>query len=71
MESPMTQGMSKPDTLVEAAPDRVLSPVLQLRLMQLERLVIAIEDELSDEQIDDEQRLQNIGERLANAMDGR
>jgi len=67
----MEQGTSKPDTLVEPAPDRALSPALQLRLMQLERLVSAIEDELSDEQIDDEQKLQNIGERVANAMDGR
>ena len=71
MESPVVQGTSKPDTLVEPAPDRALSPARQLRLMQLERLVIAIEDELSDEQLDDEQKLQNIGERLANATDGR
>ena len=71
MDSPMAQGTSKPATLVEPAPDRAASPALQRRLIQLERLVIAIEDELSDEQIDDEQKLQNIGERVANAMDGR
>ena len=47
----MARGTSKPGTYVEPAPDRALSPVLQLRLMQLERL--------------------DIGERVANAMDGR
>ena len=67
----MAQGTSKADTLVEPAPDRVLSPALQLRLMQLERFVIAIEDELSDDQLDDDQKLQNIGERVANVTDGR
>ena len=41
------------------------------RLAVLERLVRAIEDELVDDELDDEQRLQNIGERLASVMDGR
>ena len=40
-------------------------------LMSLERLVLAIEDALSDDQIDDEQKLQNIGERVASVTDGR
>jgi hypothetical protein len=71
MKTRVAQNASKPDTLVEPAPDRVASPALQLRLMQLERLVIAIEDELSDEQLDDDQKLQNIGERVANVTDGR
>ncbi len=39
--------------------------------MMLERLVLAIEDELSDDQLDDDQKLQNIGERVANVNDGR
>ena len=39
------------------------------RLAQLERLVGAIEDELSDDELGDEQKLQNIGERVAQAMD--
>ena len=39
--------------------------------MMLERLVLAIEDELSDDELDDDQKLQNIGERVANVNDGR
>ncbi len=68
---PQPDGLQKHDTLVEPIPERTLAPALQQRLMVLERLVIAIEDELSDEQLHDEQKLQNIGERLANATDGR
>ncbi len=67
----MTQGTRKPDTFVELMPERALAPALQQRLMRLERLVLAIEDELSDDQLDDDQKLQNIGERLANVTDGR
>ncbi len=44
---------------------------LQQRLMRLERLARDIEDELADEELSDEQKLQNIGERLASVMDGR
>ena len=40
-------------------------------LAHLQRLIRAIEDELTDEEIDDEQKLQNIGERVAGVMDGR
>ena len=55
-----------PTRLSNRRPTGVLSSALQLRLMQLERLVTAIEDELSDDQ-----KLQNIGERVANVTDGR
>ena len=41
------------------------------RLRALEKLVRAIEDELSNDELDDEQKLQNIGERIAGVMDGR
>ena len=47
---------------VENAP---LSEAVLRRLDRLERLVHAVEEELGDDEIDDEQRLQNIGERLA------
>ena len=65
------QSLQKHDTLVELMPERALAPALQQRLMMLERLVLAIEDELSDDQLDDDQKLQNIGERVANVTDGR
>ena len=48
------------------------NPVLvsvKKRLLVLERLVRAIEDELSDDETTDEQKLQNIGERVASVMD--
>ncbi len=44
---------------------------LQQRLLRLERLLSAIEDELADGELSDEQKLQNIGERVASLMDGR
>ncbi len=44
---------------------------LRTRLRILEKLVGAIEDELSDEALSDEQKLQNIGERVAAVLDGR
>ncbi len=44
---------------------------LRTRLRILEKLVGAIEDELSDGALSDEQKLQNIGERVAAVMDGR
>ncbi len=68
---PQPDSLQKHDTLVEPMPERALAPALQQRLIVLERLVLAIEDELSDEQLDDEQKLQNIGERVANVSDGR
>ncbi|MHC4947199.1 MAG: hypothetical protein ACYTG1_02900 [Planctomycetota bacterium] len=52
------------------AVDRPLLEELDRRLDALERLVHAIEDELSDDSIDDEQKLQNIGERVASFTDG-
>ncbi len=63
----MTQGPSlrKSETLVEPAPRRPLTPAAHRRLLDLERLVAAIEDELSDDELSDDQTLQNIGERLA------
>ncbi len=67
----MTQGTSSPQSFIEPMPERALAPALQQRLMKLERLVLAIEDELSDDELDDDQKLQNIGERLANVTDGR
>ncbi len=69
----MTQGPSlrKPETLVEPTPQRPLPPAAHRRLLDLERLVAAIEDELSDSELDDEQTLQNIGERVAQVNDGR
>ncbi len=50
-------------------PKLTSTPALHKRLAQLERLVGAIEDELSDDELGDEQKLQNIGERVAQAMD--
>jgi uncharacterized protein YicC (UPF0701 family) len=44
---------------------------LQQRLTRLERLASDIEDELADHELSDEQKLQNIGERVASVMDGR
>ena len=68
---PQPDSLPKHDTLVEPMPERALAQALQQRLLVLERLVLAIEGELSDDHLDDEQKLQNIGERLANATDGR
>ena len=44
---------------------------LARRVDKFERLVAAIEHELSDSEFTDELRLQHIGERLADARDGR
>ena len=68
---PQPDSLQKPHSFVEGMPERALAPALQQRLMSLERLVLAIEDALSDDQIDDEQKLQNIGERVASVTDGR
>lgn len=43
---------------------------LARRVDELERLITAIEDELSDAELSDELRLQHIGERVAHARDG-
>lgn len=48
----------------------VVSDRFKKRLLALERLVAALEDELSDEALSDEQKLQNIGERVAGVTDG-
>ncbi len=63
----MAQGPSlrKSGSIVEPAPQRPLPPGAHRRLLDLERLIAAIEDELSDDELDDDQKLQNIGERLA------
>ncbi len=60
----------KSQRLVEPAPGQPLEEPLLKRLLALEKLVRAIEDELSDGELDDEQKLQNIGERVAQLMDG-
>ncbi|MHC5114022.1 MAG: hypothetical protein ACYTGP_06290 [Planctomycetota bacterium] len=52
-------------TQLQARPDQ------DVRLATLERLVRRIEDDLSDQELTDEQKLQNIGERVAGVMDGR
>ncbi|MCP3905872.1 MAG: hypothetical protein GY715_19790 [Planctomycetes bacterium] len=46
-------------------------PAPDTQLATLKRLVRRIEDELSDPELTDEQKLQNIGERVAGVMDGR
>ena len=63
--------LDAPETLTydRVAADHALIEVLLKRLHVMERLIRAIENELSDEEIDDEQRLQNIGERVAGVMD--
>lgn len=66
---PQPESLQKPASIVEGMPDRAVPPALQRRLMQLERLVLAIEDELSDDELSDEQKLQNIGERVAAVTD--
>jgi uncharacterized protein YicC (UPF0701 family) len=43
---------------------------MQQRLVRLERLASDIEDELADLVLSDEQKLQNIGERVAGVTDG-
>ncbi len=47
-----------------------LTRSLQQRVTALEALVRAIEDELSDDALSDELKLQHIGERVAGLMDG-
>jgi hypothetical protein len=57
--------------LIEAKTEPAHVAPFRARLGILEKLVCAIEDELCDEALSDEQKLQNIGERVAAVMDGR
>ncbi|MBT8486973.1 MAG: hypothetical protein HKO59_12480 [Phycisphaerales bacterium] len=62
-------GSADPATVIV---DVVADPSIPRRLAahdRMLRLIRAIEDELSDPSIDDEQRLQNIGERVASFTD--
>ena len=45
--------------------------MLLKRLHVMEQLVRTIESELADDELDDDQKLQNVGERVAGVMDGR
>lgn len=56
--------------LAEMAGGNPVLDAMKNRMLVLERLVRAIEDELADNELDDEQKLQNIGERVAEVMDG-
>ena len=57
---------------IEVAPGRDPAVArLERRLLALERLIVAIEDELCDQSISDQHKLENIGERVAWIMDGR
>lgn len=60
------QRLVEPRTAAEQAGRR-----LRGRLRRLEQLVRAIEQELDDEDLDAEQALANIAERVAAVMDGR
>ena len=60
----------KRNRIIEPAAGGPLVDALRQRVAQLEKLIRAIEDELSDDELDDEQKLQNIGERVAQATDG-
>ncbi len=53
------------------AADHALIQVLLKRLRVMEQLIRTVEDELADEALDGEQKLQNIGERVAAFLDGR
>ncbi len=57
--------------LSEAKTEPARGAPLRTRLRILEKLVGTIEDELSDGALSDDQKLQNIGERVAAVMDGR
>ncbi len=58
-------------SVVEPKPGATSVRGREKRLAVLEKLIRAIEDELADDGLDDEQKLQNIGERVAQVMDGR
>jgi hypothetical protein len=53
------------------AADHALIQELLKRLRVMEQLIRAVENELADDELDDEQKLQNIGERVAGFVDGR
>jgi hypothetical protein len=57
---------------IEVSPGREPAVArLERRVLALERLIVAIEAELCDDAISDQHKLENIGERVASAMDGR
>ena len=66
-----TESAGQTHRIVEPKTETLREEALQTRLRALEQLIRAIEDELSDSELDDEQKLQNIGERVAQFMDGR
>ena len=68
---PRLRKSDKRGRLIEPKLERPLPTAQHKRLGALEKLVAAIEDELSDDELTDEQKLQNIGERVAQLMDGR
>ncbi len=51
--------------------DHAMIEMLLKRLHVMEQLVRTIESELADDELDDDQKLQNVGERVAGVMDGR
>ena len=61
----MVQVRSRPRVVSEVRPPLALRNAHD----RLEKLVAAIEDELADEMLTDEERLQHIGERLAQHRD--
>ena len=61
----------KPKQIIEITPGRPRVMDLPKHLAGHEKLVRAIEDELSDEELSDEQKLLNIAERVGQFMDGR
>ena len=61
----------KPKQIIEITPDRPKVADLQKHLAGHEKLVRAIEDELSDDELSDEQKLLHIAERVGQFMDGR
>ena len=65
VETPSPRGQ------IRQAADHSLIEALLKRLGRMERLIRSIEEELADDELDDAQRVQNIGERVAGLMDGR
>ena len=51
--------------------DHAMIEMLLKRLHVMEQLVRTLESELADDELDDDQKLQNVGERVAGVMDGR
>ncbi len=65
------EAQRKPQRIVEMTPPQPKVADLQRRLAGHEKLIRAIEDELGDDELSDDQKLQNIGERVGQFMDGR